>query len=440
MKYLIFAILGCSLICAGEEKKITKYTLQQCIDYAMQHSPVLAKQDLTVKNQKLQTVIEKAVFDLSLDGSVSQRAQEGANDSSLTLSKEFENGFSVSSWVSSLRENGEGVTSSYVAVQVSKSLLGGGRAAEVRYGLDASMIDEISALNNYNRARRKLAQDVKVAYYGIIQSQQSLLVKERALKNARHNLNLTKEREKPLDILTAQIRIPENELSVNMARRSINNGLDSLKELIGMNVDEEFDITGDFEYAVQDKDVKKDIEFAQENLETFLNNRLERRKLNLMDEIYENKTMPDLKLAATHYQYGDGDGFNFDGKDEQIISLNLSWNLGRNAELARQQMNKNKLETNQHDYFMLLQELKTSVTGYYRRLLESAEAVRIQESICEIEKRKEELYRDKWENGEIDILELVRTQTDLENAYVTLIEKKISYLELLANYEFSVGR
>ncbi|MBQ7177895.1 MAG: TolC family protein [Victivallales bacterium] len=438
--FLLFLIVFCLVFADEKTNETKKYSLDECIAYAMEHSPVLAKQNLTVMNQKLQTVIEQAVFDFKLNGGYTQRAQAGTGDTSVTLSKEFENGFDVKSWVSTVRENGVGVTSSYVAVQVSKSILGGGRAAEVRYNMDASMLDEISTYNTWNRARRKLAQDVKVAYYGIIQAQQSLLVKERALKNAEHTLALTKEREKPLDIMTAQIRIPENELAVNTAKRAILNGLDSLKELIGMEVTEPFDITGDFDYQVKDQDLKKDMEFAQDNLETFINNRLERRKLTMQEEIYDNKTIPDVKLSATHYKYGDGDGFNFNGREEQVIALNFTWNLGRNAELARLQTSRNKLESNQHDYFILQQELKTSVIGYHRRLLESADAVRLQESICDFQKRKEELYKDKWENGEIDILELVRTQTDLENANVALIEKKIAYLQLLANYEYTVGR
>ena len=438
--FLLFLIVSCLAFADGEQANASKYSLQQCIDYAMEHSPVLSKQNINVMNQKLQTVIEEAAFDFKLNGGYTQRAQAGSSDSSITLNKEFENGFDVRSWVSSVRENGKGVTSSYVAVQVSKSILGSGRASEVRFNLDASMLDEISVCNTYNRARRKLAQDVKVAYYGIIQAQQSLLVKERALKNAEHTLALTKEREKPLDIMTAQIRIPENELQVNYAKRAIYNGLDALKELIGMEVTEPFDITGDFDYHVKDQNLKEDLIFAQDNLETFLNNRLERRKLQMQEEIYDNKTIPDVKLSATHYQYGNGDGFNFDGKDEQVIALNFTWNLGRTAELARLQSCRNRLESNQKDYFILQQELKTTVIGYHRRLLESADAVKLQESICDFQKRKEELYRDKWENGEIDILELVRTQTDLENAYVTLIEKKIAYLQLLANYEFAVGR
>ncbi len=436
-KLRIWMVMAALAVFAEEP---AKFTLAQCIEYAMEHSPTVAKQELVVRNQKLQTVIEEAQFDLTLTASDSHSAQSGVNTGSVTLSKEFKSGVEVRGWTSSTRENGKGVTSSYAAVQLSKKLLGGGSALETRYALQASMLDELAALNTYNRMRRKLAQDVKIAYYNVIEAQQSLLVKQRALENAKHTLELTREREKPLDILTAEIRIPENELSVNMAQRSIDNGLEQLKDLMGMDIDTPFGITGDFDFAVKDFNLPEDIAFARENLESYLNNRLERKKLTWQVDIRDDRTLPDVSLSATHYQYGDGDGYNFDGKDEQVIALNLTYVFGRNADLAQLAISRNRLQTNQHDYFILDQELNVSLKSYHRRLLESAQAVKLQESLCDIQKRKEELYRDKWENGEIDILELVRTQTDLENAYVELINKKITYLQLVANYEYTMGK
>ena len=51
-----------------------------------------------------------------------------------------------------------------------------------------------------------------------------------------------------------------------------------------------------------------------------------------------------------------------------------------------------------------------------------------------------DLYQDRWENGEIGILEYVRSQNELENAGTQLILQKTSHMELLAQYTFAVGR
>ena len=59
MKHLYILLFALAFVCRSEETA-RKFSLQECIDYAMKHSPTLAKQEISVKNQKLQTVIEEA--------------------------------------------------------------------------------------------------------------------------------------------------------------------------------------------------------------------------------------------------------------------------------------------------------------------------------------------------------------------------------------------
>ena len=430
---LVFAFAAHSW-CADEKA----FTLRQCIDYALEHSPTLAKQRLTVHNQELQTIIEEARFAFMLTAGETRSVHAKTDQANVRLSKEFSYGFSVASWMNATREDGKGVTSNYFAVQISKTLLGGGSRLAATYGWKASMLNELEELNTFNRLERKLIQDIRIAYYEVILAQQSLLVRQRALENAKRTLQTTREREKPLDILTAEVKVPEYELSVNTARRTIRNGLDSLKELMGMPLDAPFQIQGEFDFKVKERNLEEDLQFARANLETFLNNRLEKQKLEWQLEVYDERTLPNVSVSATHYKYLDGAPNA--GSEEQQFSINLSWELGRRSDKARLEMQRNRLEINQHDYFILDQSLTNSLTSYHRRLLESAAAVELQEKLCEVQRRKAELYKDKWENGEIDILEVVRTQSDLEDALVALINKKISYLELLANYEYTMGK
>ena len=438
MKKLLIMILVGGLLGTADEP--LKYSLDKCIGYALEHSPGLDNQKIAADLRKLEVAIQEARFDFKLMAGDSHYAQEGENNLNVTLAKELENGLDLSAWVDSSHRNGEGVNGNTLALRVSKTILGGGSRLETRYDLEAAMLDSLMALNTYARTRRKLVQDIKVAYYNVISAQQSLLVKQRALENARRTLAMTREREKPLDIITAEIRIPDNELAVNTATRAIQSGLESLKKLMGMPISEPFDITGEFDFGIHEFDLKADLEWARENLETFVNNRLTRKKLDMQVRIKDEHTLPTVSLAATHYQYGSGRHFDTKGKDEQLFSVNLTWELGRRADLARLGIARCNLAVNQNDYFALDQELATSLTDYHRRLREAAQGVVLREQLCQLQQRKQELYADRWENGEIDILELVRAQTDLEDAAVSLINQKITYLELLAYYEYTMGK
>ena len=439
MKKTLLALFILPVLLLAEETP--KWTLQQCIDYALEHSPSLERQKLSTNSQTLQTVIEKAAFDWSLSASDTYNIQNpNSNSATIGLQKDFQNGFKFRTTATGSQTEHNDYKSTTVAFQLSKQILGGGTALETKYNLEASLIDELISQNTLKRAQRQLILNVTLAYYTIIRAQQSLTVKQRALENAKQNLLITKEREKPLDILTAELRIPNNELSVNSAKRTIANGLDSLKELMGYDVAKPLDITGDFTYEVQTIIPENDLEFASDNLESIINNRLEKKKVEWLVKIRESHKLPDVTLSATHRQHGDGDSYNLDGKDDQVIGVSLNWTIGRRADIARYEIAQNNLARNNSEYFTLCQELSANISSYKRRLDEYARAVELQELQCNLIRRQEELYRDKWENGEIDILELVRTQTDLENSYVDLSDSKINYLELLANYMFLIGK
>ena len=52
------------------------WSLRHCIDFALEHSPALAKQKLTVNSQKLERLIAEAAFDTQLKANRNSQAQQ----------------------------------------------------------------------------------------------------------------------------------------------------------------------------------------------------------------------------------------------------------------------------------------------------------------------------------------------------------------------------
>lgn len=71
---------------------------------------------------------------------------------------------------------------------------------------------------------------------------------------------------------------------------------------------------------------------------------------------------------------------------------------------------------------------------------ETLQLVRLQQQKLRVAERRSELYQDRWENGEIGILEHIRSQNELENSRILLITYQTNYMELLGEYDFEVGR
>jgi outer membrane protein len=416
--------------------------LEDCIAYAMEHSPELLKLDIDHARQRLQTTIEKAEFDLALSASSSYETSDDGNerDNSLTLSKELPAGIEVSSSLSTSTDSDDDDDSASWSVTLSKKLLGGGTLLESQIGIKRSLINETIALNSLNQKKRYIIYNVKQQFYQIIRNSQSLSVQKRRLERSRRNLENALEREKPLDIVTARIQIPDNELSVLAAERAIATELDQLKVLIGMPVSQPLKIVETFAFKPADYDLERDLTYAVEHSEDFLNNRLERQKLAWEATIARSQLWPDLTLSASHTQDSEDDSFNLTGDDSQSVSLSLSWQIGRRADKARYSRANFSIRRQDADYYILTQTKHSRLQELDRQLRENAQSIAIQEQRIELVTWQVELYADRWENGEIDILEFVRSQNDLENNKVDLINLKATYMSLLAEYIYQIGQ
>lgn len=415
-------------------------SMEQCIAYAQENSPALRKLRLDLLNQQLQTKIERAAFALGVKLDSSYADQADADHTRMTLEKDFLTGVKLSTTLEADRSHLSNDDSASFSVRLSKKILGGGTVLETRNLIDDSLVNETIALNSLSRQQRQLELDIKRKYYQIIRDGRSLTIQQRRLERSRKNLEHAIEREKPLDIITARIEVPANELSVVVAERSIQTGLDDLKVSIGMPVEEELAIVEEFDFQVVETDVAVDMAYAAEHHELFLNNRLENKKLQWEVEIHRSRLWPDIEVSLTHSKKSHGTYLNLDGDQEQTVGVGLTWELGRRRDKAQYERVKNNLRKNAVDFFSLKQATGRRLMELASRLAESARSIELQEQRVGLVARQAELYADRWENGEIDILELVRSQNELEKSKVDLNNLKAQYMDLLAEYEFNAGR
>ena len=414
--------------------------MEQCITYAGENSPAVRKLRLDLMNQQLQTKIERAAFAVGLKLDSSYADEADSDHTRMTLSKDFLGGVELSTTLDANRDHLSNDDSASFSVRLSKKILGGGTLLESRNLIDDSLVDETIALNNLSRQQRQLVLDVKRKYYQIIRDKRSLTIQQRRLERSRKNLEHAIEREKPLDIITARIEVPRNELTVVVAERAIQTGLDGLKVSIGMPVEEVLAIIEEFEFQAVETDAATDLAYAIEHHELFLNNRLENKKLQWEVEIHRSRLWPDLEVSLTHSKESDGTHLNLDGDEEQTLGVGVSWELGRRTDKARYERIRNNLRKNEVDFFSLRQTTGRRLMELASQLAERARSIELQEQQIELVSRQAKLYADRWENGEIDILELVRSQNDLENNKVELNDLKAQYMVLLADYEFNAGR
>ena len=416
-------------------------TLEDCTDYAVSHSRELAKRRLALDGQELTTHIRRGKFRPTLSGSADRGIDEDELGASATVKQELPAGITASATGKATREDsGDDETeSANLSLKLSKVIVGGGSWRESMLEIDNSILGELIERNKVRKYERELVYRVKQDYYGLIRNHQTLRINELKLARSRKNLEHALERERPLDIATAKIEVPESEAGVLRARRQIQSALDELKLLIGMDVARDIEIDASFEFAEHKLDVGADTAFAVTNHEDILNAQLEKKQRENELPVQRARRWPKVTLSATTGRDSE-DGFGLDGDTETAVGLAFSWEPGSMTERLKSRKVATEIASDEIAIDDLKQSRIKSIRELARRIKETLQLVRIQQDKIEVSELRAELYADRWDNGEIDILEYVRSQNDLENSRIRLINLQTTYMELLSEYEFAVGR
>ena len=444
-KLLLMCLMFCAVHAQAEEEvndestaqseSVKHMSLEQCINYAREHKPFIKKSTISVEQAKWQVITQRAKYAFNLSASSTQDIEDDTNNSSLTLRKSFPTDVDVSTTVSKNETGNEGT----VSLKISKVILGGGTLTESEKGIQDSVIDELIAQNDHAQNLRQLSLQITRAYYRVVRSKQTLDIQERQLERAKTNRERAVERDRLLDIANADIQVSVNKDRVLQAELDIEAALDNLKREIGMPVDDVLDISDKFSIIIQHVNMKDDWGYAQKNHVDIINLGLRIKKVDRDIKIEKSQLLPQVTL---NYEVSQDsiDSFDFDGDTESSIGLSLSWQIGSAEDKSAYQRAMLRKESLDIDWYDTMQRKLLELRRLNRELLELDKRITLAEQKLKLQERQTALYADRYENGEIDILEYIRNQDALENERVSLLQLKIEYIEKFSEYQFAVGR
>jgi outer membrane protein TolC len=182
--------------------------------------------------------------------------------------------------------------------------------------------------------------------------------------------------------------------------------------------------------------VEEDLLFALQNHETILNARLA-LELNRMEaKVARSQNLPEVRIEATFEEQERA------GEDtsEARAELVLDWPWLERRARAETRQRENSVRSSELQLFDAEQTVRKNIETTAAQLEEAEQAVELRRERVKVLERQLVLYQDRWENGEINILEYVRSQNDFENAKVQLVTQQARYMELRAEYDFLTGR
>lgn len=432
------------MLTAGMSAADTNYfSLVDCEAFAAVHSLGLWRQQLNADDSRHRKWIAWETFlapRVSAQGSRSRLLAPvvetaPVNAGSLSVAHTLPLGITVSGTAAG---TDQGVVDSATwSAEVSKKLLGSGSWLGSLAGVWNSELGIEIAANTLTAFSRNLVRDVRQRYHNVIRTRQTLVSHRLRLEQARRNLQLAMAREEPLDIATAQVEVPQAEAAVLRGERAVLTALDQLKETIGMPLEASLTTADDLPFAPVIIDMSADLAWCLEHQEEVLNQRLKIRTLrHELTRLIEDE-WPDVTLALRRSRpISEG----LEGEEEERITIRAEWALGGIAERSRVAMQRNAILDARIELQQIRISLQRDVTDLARRLNEAQRQVEIGQARLTLARTRARLYQDRWDNGEIDIIEYIRSQNEVEDGRVNLIDEQMSYLDLLASYHALIAR
>jgi outer membrane protein TolC len=429
------AFLAASAAAAAAQTTTNLLDLAGCEAYALARSPRLLQRNYDPLNQALRTDVARQRFAGSFGLQSSYDPDGEQVDGKVSWKQEVPGGIDVTASAGATQEE-SGDTSRSYTLGVSKRVLGGGSLGWSRTEVRNAELEESAVGLRLARFRRELVADVRKAYYQVLRNRLTLSARERQLDSARRNLQSALAREEPLDIATAQIEVPASEAAVLRARRAVLTSLDALRELIGMPLEQVLDIPDEQVYRPQTVNPAADLAASLAMHEDIRALGIRLAQLTNEVESLREEAAPGLVLG-TEVGLRDADDTERDWSSR--FTVGLDWTPGLRAARAQVRLKEYALDDARLELEIARRRLQTTIDDLARRLDEALAQVDISARRLDVAGRRAKLYEDRWQNGEIDILEYVRSQNDLEDNRVGVIDAQIGYLETLADYRALCG-
>lgn len=443
-----------------------KMTLEDALEYSIDHSPELQEALINLERYKLSLEAQRA--------SLKSKFALTLNPFTYSNNRSFDNRFSEWYTNESFSSNGTfSITQPIIWTDATVSLnnkfgwqnntstgMGGANNTNKAFSNDLYLsinqplftynrtktdlrsieLDYENALINYALRRLSLESTITASFYNVYTAKNNLEISEAELKDAQQNFDII--RNKVDADLSARDELYQAELNLSTAasavdnrKVSLENAKDDLKQLLGITIDEDIDITAE----ISAQPVKIDMLTA---IHSALGSRLELRQREIsrteldiqMKQIKEMNSL-DGNISLSLGIMGDHERLQNiyeHPTNNPRVAVTLSVPIFDWGE-RRARIKAQELATKIFD--LQTEEERKSIEIAVRKSCRSLRNLEAQIAIAEQSVKNAQLTYDlnaeRYRNGELTGMEMNQFQTQLSN-------QKMSYMSTLINYKLEL--
>ncbi len=314
-------------------------------------------------------------------------------------------------------------------------------------GIGASKIYYDLAKADLDGTVSKTVLSVQKTFYGVLLSKEVLEITKSSFDNAQANLNDVKALYKEgmvseFDMLQAEVQVENIRPVVLQMENNLNTAKDGLKIILGVDQNEDIDVSGEFTY--QPYDITNEDEFITEALTS----NYDLKTLNLKKQVDEafieldvSEYWPNIAAFGQYSYAGSSDNWNFNNYSSATVGVSLSINLwqGNRTKNAVEQSTITYEQTEQQ-LFQLKEYTTMSVKSKLQELKRVQSLIEVQNHTVEVAQRAYDIAKVRYREGAGSQIELQNTDLALKQARLNRIQSMYSYLVTKYELEQILGK
>lgn len=327
-----------------------------------------------------------------------------------------------------------------------------------RFGMDVttaslrrSEIDHQRSLLRYERSVKELIVGVVQAYYTAQQSR--LLIEERtlAVERAQEQLRAARIREEegevaPLDVFRSELQLRRNESPLILSRRALEDNLNFLRLLIGLDPSRLIQIAAEeVAYVTEEISMAEATEYAVANRTDLRVAALDLEDAEIDLIVTRNALLPDLSVAAgVSFQDFDDEFENVFTYADSNVGVGVFFQVplggGRIGERERYRQAKLRVKNAGLLLEQTRREVVTEVEDAVRAVSTLQEDIATLEAAVDAAQQTYELSQTAYDGGLISAFDLSQAQDNLTFVRTELVEALMDHRIAVARLDLAMGR
>ncbi len=427
---------------------LTNLTLTLCIEHAIQNNRALARKQSARERAVLgERIASTELLAPTLDVSLSGRDDSDSSSGSATLEGETPFGFALSPFLSFDHDDTDtGSTTTAYGITLSRPLFALHERMRQRLPLSRARRDLLVAEHDLLLEQRELRLRVTRAFYDVQRAIARLEVRRTRVVDSDEFLAVVRRRvdngfSPPVDIVNATIDLKRAESAVAAESASVQNALDALKQVMGFELDVDINLgpldTDDnigFEYGLED-DLVKALTHHEKVLSKLCDIQIAEREIL----VERDAVRPQIDLELIVSQNAVGDAFFDDSvSDEGEAAVTISYSTELDFARAKRARLR-RLENEQTERLLELKDIEIQLTRDLRAAARSIDRfqsqIKLDEARFTAEESRLQATIDRYEQGNVDNLEVTRAKRDVDNAALVLLDSRIGFFVAIARYQ-----